>query len=133
MKIQLEDWKVRNLIFAIKNNKRKTNSFGLSIGRSLLKEDPKGFVIAFKIAINDKEFSLKLEMIFNFRTDEELDENYLESDFFKINAPAIAFPYVRSYISNLTLQSGFNPIILPSVNFVHLAKDSESKKEIGSK
>ena len=56
-----------------------------------------------------------------------VDEKFKQSDFLTINAPAIAFPYVRSYISNLTLQSGFSPIILPSVNFVKLAKKISNK------
>ena len=64
-------------------------------------------------------------MLFLFQVDQIVDEEFKQSDFIKVNAPAIAFPYVRSYISNLTLQSGFAPIILPSVNFVTL---NENKK-----
>lgn len=75
--------------------------------------------------IRDAEFSIKLEMLFLFQIDQHIDEDFKQSDFVKINAPAIAFPYVRSYISNFTLQSGFDPIILPSVNFVTFGKNND--------
>ena len=39
-----------------------------------------------------------------------------------INAPAIAFPYLRSFLSILTMQAGYPPVMIPSVNFVEFAK-----------
>lgn len=36
--------------------------------------------------------------------------------FFTENAPAIAFPYIRAYISTLTVLSGITPITLPTLN-----------------
>ncbi|WP_222708016.1 protein-export chaperone SecB [Algibacter pacificus] len=60
-----------------------------------------------------------------FKLDKDISEEFKLSDFPKINAPAIAFPYLRAYISNLTLQSGFEPVMLPSINFVNLAKEKE--------
>ena len=77
--------------------------------------------------IKAEEFGISLEMAFLFELNENIDEKFKQSDFLTVNAPAIAFPYVRSYISNLTLQSGFSPIILPSVNFVKLAKKIDNK------
>lgn len=128
MKIQLKGWKVKNLSFKINEKPSrvsKTNSFKLSIGYSFPDDSNNEFVIGFIVNIKDAEFKISLEMLFVFQIDEVIDENFKQSDFVKINAPAIAFPYVRSYISNLTLQSGFDPIILPSVNFV---KFSEERK-----
>lgn len=60
-----------------------------------------------------------------FKIDEDISEEFKLSNFPKINAPAIAFPYLRAFVSNLTLQSGFEPIILPSINFVKLAEENE--------
>lgn len=57
---------------------------------------------------------------------EQLDINFKE--FVQINAPAIIYPYVRQHIRNLTLEAGFKqPIILPILNFVRLAKKSENQ------
>lgn len=131
MNIQLKEWKVKNLSFKINDikieKKTKKNSFNLSMGHFFSEENSKEFGIGFRINIKDEEFNILMEMVFLFELDEDVDEKFKQSDFLTINAPAIAFPYVRSYISNLTLQSGFSPIILPSVNFVKLAKKISNK------
>ena len=129
MKIQLKGWKVKDLSFKMNEKPSgvsKRNSFSLSVGRSFPEDKGSEFGIGFIINIEDAEFEIKLEMLFFFQVDQVVDDTFKQSDFIKINAPAIAFPYVRSYISNLTLQSGFEPIILPSVNFVKL-NESESR------
>ena len=104
----------------------------MSIGYSFPEDNDTEFGIGFIIDIGDAEFKITLEMLFFFQVDQVVDEELKQSDFVKINAPAIAFPYVRSYISNLTLQSGFNPIILPSVNFVALVRN-KNENEIKQK
>lgn len=124
MKIQLDNWKIQNLNLSIlKAEKRTENSFNLNTGNFFPVEEPKKFGIVFNIEIKDKIFDLNIEAVFIFSLDNDVTEEFKVSDFPKINAPAIAFPYIRAYISNLTLQSGFQPIILPSINFVNLAKE----------
>lgn len=128
MKIQLKGWKVKQLSFKINDKPSKVskkNSFNLSVGHSFSEDNDREFGIGFIIMIRDAEFSIKLEMLFLFQIDQHIDDDFKQSDFVKINAPAIAFPYVRSYISNFTLQSGFDPIILPSVNFVTFGKNND--------
>lgn len=130
MKIQLKGWKVQNLSFKMNEKPSrlsKENAFKLSIGYSFPDDNNKEFGIGFIINVKDAEFKISMEMAFLFQVDQLVDDRFKQSDFIRINAPAIAFPYVRSYISNLTLQSGFNPIILPSVNFVKL--NENRKKE----
>ncbi|WP_291529041.1 protein-export chaperone SecB [Bacteroides sp. UBA939] len=131
MKLQLKEWKAKDISFKVKENgegyEEEKNSFDLSMGHFFPKDQPKEFGIGLRVNINDNEFDLIVEMVFSFKLDREVDDEFKESDFIKINAPAIAFPYLRSFISNLTLQSGFPPIILPSVNFVQLAKEKTSK------
>jgi preprotein translocase subunit SecB len=41
----------------------------------------------------------------------------LRQNFYNISAPSIVFPYCRAFVSNLFLQSGLNPIIIPPFNF----------------
>ena len=91
---------------------------------------PDEFVIAFDITIEGVELTLDLHMDFFFKANQDLDEEFKKSDFVKVSAPAIAFPYIRSYISNLTLQSGYPTVILPSINFVRLAKEKERKENL---
>ena len=127
MKIQLKEWRVQNLTFKMRKSSIRKNHFSLSIGNTLFEDNLKCFGVGFCMEINDKDFKIKVEMLFRFETDINLDEEFKKSDFIRINAPAIAYPYVRSFISNLTLQAGFSPVILPSVNFVQLVKEENGK------
>jgi len=134
MKIQLTDWKIVNMTFALlkEENKREENNFNLESANYFAEEDDdndKAFGVAFSIEVKDKLFDLNLEAVFNFETDEVISEAFKLSAFPKINAPAIGFPYLRAFISNVTLQSGFEPVILPSINFVKLSEEKESKIE----
>lgn len=126
MNIQLKWWKVKELSLQIKDNdiegEEKKSPFDMSIGHFFSKDNSREFGIGFEIKIEEEEFTLFIEIAFLFELDEDINEEFKKSDFIKINAPAIAFPYVRSYISNLTLQSGFLPIMLPSINFVRIAQ-----------
>lgn len=63
-------------------------------------------------------FSLNLLMEFIFSTDCEITDDLKNSDFIKINAAAIAYPFLRSFVANLTLQAGYPSVILPTINFV---------------
>jgi preprotein translocase subunit SecB len=123
MRIQLESWKIQTLNFTMVEDAREENSFALKIGQVFPENKKKQFVVIFDIDLKDKDFDLVFQVGFIFSTEEEINEDFKFSDFPKINAPAIAFPFIRAYISNLTLQSGFEPVILPSINFVKLAKE----------
>lgn len=134
MKIQLKSWRVSNLNLSLldENVKRKNNSFDLETGNFYSKEkDSSIFGVGFKITIQDKLFDLVVEAIFDFELlDEKITDEFKLSSFPKVNAPAIAFPYLRAFISNLTLQSGLEPVILPSINFVQIEnKESETDNE----
>lgn len=126
MKIELENWKVINLSFSFLDDKKRVeNSFDLKSGNFFPEEDKNSFGVSFNIEIKDIDFDLIIEALFMFKIDEDISEDFKLSDFPKVNAPAIAFPYLRAFVSNLTLQSGFEPVILPSINFVKFAEENE--------
>ena len=53
------------------------------------------------------------------------------SNIFYKNSLAIIFPYIRAFISTLTLQSNAGLIILPTLNLTHLEKPfRENTKEV---
>lgn len=101
----------------------------LGIGFAIAEDNKNRFAIIFDIKLSDKDniFNLSLKATAHFETDKPIEPDFKDSPFAKINAPAIAFPYIRTFISNLTLNSGFNPIILPSFNFVRLAEDKKNE------
>lgn len=120
MNIQLENWRIVEMNYSLlnKRNQRKENSLGLRFRKFFSDKNKFAFKIVFNLKINDSEYDLNIEAMFNFKTDEEITEDFKNSHFPKINAPAIAYPYLRAYVSNLTLQSGVTPIMLPTINFI---------------
>ena len=71
----------------------------------------------FKGSFKNEIFDLEIEFVAVFGTSEIIDESFKESIFVKSSSPAIAFPYLRSFISTLTLNAGLPPFILPAYNF----------------
>jgi len=92
-------------------------------------ESRNSFAITFDLSLENSEkgFFIRVKSTAHFETDKEFDEGFKDSSFVKISAPAIAFPYLRTFISNLTLNSGYEPIILPSFNFVKIAEEKFNK------
>lgn len=60
-----------------------------------------------------------------FKCEQELTLSFLESHFASVNAPAIAYPYLRSFLTNALVSAGYPAVYLPTVNFVELAKQQE--------
>lgn len=88
------------------------------------------FSVTFDLNLKTAD-GVNLELIFKskFTTDEEIDEEFRKSSFPYVNAPAIAYPYLRAYISTITLNSGYMPVMLPSINFAEMYKRSTEKNE----
>lgn len=81
------------------------------------------FCIIFDLHIKHPgDFELKTKYVSVFSTSENIDEEFKNSAFTKINAPAIAFPFMRSFVATITLNAGFSPAILPSINFLEFKK-----------
>ena len=87
---------------------------------------PKGVVLKslnqfhLELAVNIKEatdkFEISIVSVAIFEFDPKADIEQYMSSLFTVNAPAIAFPYIRAYISNLTSQSGLFTVTLPTFN-----------------
>ncbi|MDQ1834679.1 protein-export chaperone SecB [Massilia scottii] len=61
-------------------------------------------------------------------------EQILSNTFIQVNAPAIAYPFLRAYISTLTVNSGFEQVLLPPVNFQAIFdKRKKNEGEVTSK
>lgn len=85
-------------------------------------------VIVIELHSEKEKFHIKVEAIGDFIADGEIDDEFMKGPFVNVNAPAIIYPYVRSFISNLTLNGGYNPLILPTVNFVALAEQKKQQE-----
>ena len=88
------------------------------------------FVVKITDQQNDSTFQLQAIGGFEISVDvkESIHENYT-----LISAPSIVFPYIRAFISNLFIQTGSSPLILPPINFVARYHDLKSKSDLEKK
>lgn len=101
-------------------------SFDLRYETVFLEEDPKSFINILEIKLfHPGEFELHLKYYSRFKTAESIDDNFKNSDFTSVNAPAIAFPYLRSAVSIITMTAGYKPAVLPTLNFVKFNQESQ--------
>ncbi len=128
MKIRLIDIQFTDIDCHVKKFDKEITAelettLGIVIGMS--ETDENQFAVIFEIGLANKRktFKFKLKATAHFESGEKITSNFATSPFARINAPAIAFPYVRTFISNFTLNIGYNPVMLPSFNFVEMAKE----------
>ena len=81
-------------------------------------DDKNLFQVVFIVSVVEKEkiFNLQVQAVADFKIIGEVTGDIYNS-FLKINAPAIAYPYLRSFISTIVIQAGMSNIILPPLNF----------------
>lgn len=65
---------------------------------------------------NEVPFFIDITMVGDFDWDDDIDESVLVI-LLENNAPATLLSYMRPYISNLTVGSGYPPLIIPLLNF----------------
>lgn len=126
MKLKLLNYKVTDLVFntsgGLASEGGIDDELNMKVGQSYSASNDRLFVVGFKVAVKQKDYSVHMEMRFSFEADAVITDEFKRSTFPTVNAPAIAFPYLRSFLSILTMQAGFRPVMLPSVNFVELAR-----------
>lgn len=135
MKIQLKRWEITDLNLSKSNDfvnkNRRKDSFELETNNYFPQHENESiFGVRFKLKIVSNAFDLSLKAVYHFELiDEKITEEFKLSSFPKVNAPAIAFPYLRAFVSTLTLQAGLKTVILPSINFIRLADNGGASGE----
>lgn len=128
MKIKLLDYRVVTLNLAVvpeSSLRQSSNELDLHIGQFFPDDNENIFGVGFKVSFQQEGYSINTEMRFFFETDSPITEDFKNSSFPTVNAPAIAFPYLRSFLSIVTMQAGYPPVMLPSVNFVEFSKKAQ--------
>lgn len=85
----------------------------------------KNFAISFEIQaslVANEILDITIDYWAFFESDAELTDEFLNGPFTRINAPAIAFPYLRAFVTNLLVSAGYPAAYLPTINFVELDK-----------
>lgn len=129
MKIRLKEWKTIECKFklSLEDFEDDQNLFNLESASQFPEEEENEFAIRLRLTIDNDTCSLYIETIYFFEVDQKITDDFKASHFPKVNAPAIAFPYLRAFVSNITLQAGVDPIMLPSINFVEKAIIDDQK------
>lgn len=90
------------------------------------------FQLRMETFITDANNTLSIELVsistYDFPEDADIED--YKKKFFIHNAPAITFPYLRSYIGALTALSGFGTVLLPTLNMSSLAETLYENIEI---
>lgn len=131
MEIQLVSTKIQNLQFKAINNEYGGDGqvIHLEFNTIFLEDKVDMFANKFILKVNQpNNYSFDLEFLAFFKASEKITEEFRQSEFTRINSPAIAFPFLRNYVSNFILNSGFQPLILPTINFIKL----EATKKVNS-
>lgn len=118
---------IRHSNFSIEQEKGlKSDDLSLEITPKGIKY-PNKFILTLEVEIKDDNNKFKLNILvdgyFSFRENIPTDEM---SDYFIVNAPAIIFPYIRSYITILTSLSGIGTMNLPLLNLTKLSNELAS-------
>jgi preprotein translocase subunit SecB len=119
---QFKSFKVLKSLIEFKDEEHVAQEINIKINPSgIIDRKQNLFKLRLDVIILDENENLMIEIssisTFSFQ---KASKN-LNSLFF-LNSPAIVFPYIRSYISTLTMLSGINPIHLPTLNLTKLAK-----------
>ena len=96
------------------------NSIEVNIGgANLYHQKEKRLEITINVTLKDKSSGYNLEVEYGafFALDGKFEKEDIER-ISKINGPAILFPYVREYVSDLTRRAGHEPVYLPAINFI---------------
>jgi preprotein translocase subunit SecB len=131
-KLKFDSFFIVRANFEMKNHEsRATELHDLSVSMKATEDffEDKKFSILFNVIVEstDGDVHVDVDAITYFSTAEVIDEVFKTSDFVKMNAPAIIFPYLRAFISSLTVNSNFSPIILPTYNFTSLLGKNKPK------
>ncbi|EGQ8484466.1 protein-export chaperone SecB [Vibrio parahaemolyticus] len=107
------------------------NDLSFKFGNAYSNESPDTFQVIFEMSLlltedsNAQNAQLDVEYVALFKASEEIDDDFKVSPFPQVNAPAIAYPFLRAFLGTFLLNAGYEPVMLPSVNFQALYKESK--------
>lgn len=90
------------------------------------------YELDFDVTVECKEtgtdvINVSCEAFFTF--DDNISKNDIP-DYFYPNSLAIIFPYVRAFVSTISLQANVQPVVLPTINLMGLTDSLKNKTEV---
>ena len=126
MNLQLISTRVDKLeLLETSNFTEEPDGFGFKFANAYSEECSDTFQVIFEMELQISEgHQLSLKYTATFQLSETITDKFMESPFPRVNAPAIAYPFLRSFIGTFLLNAGYDPIMLPSVNFAAIDKQN---------
>jgi preprotein translocase subunit SecB len=59
----------------------------------------------------------------------KVTESTIEDTFIQVNAPAIAYPFLRAFVATICVNAGYKPLMLPAVNFQAIFNERKANSE----
>lgn len=118
-------YQIEKFSFNIENITNQKTSVKIDPSGEFISDENK-FVLTFQFYAFDKELGFEKSFVecllnadFIFSDDIKSIEDI--PTYFYANSIAIVFPYLRAFISSLTIQANINPVILPTMNLTSLS------------
>lgn len=109
---------------------KPSDKFVLSFNINFHQDKPREFAVVFGCTLEVERLrKMNVTYLARFITTSDIDEAFRNSHFVQLNAPAISYPYLRAFVGQMLLLSGYKPIALPTLNFKLLydQKQAEAK------
>lgn len=81
------------------------------------------------ISNEEKDFNLIVQTIGHFEIKGDVERKVYDN-YINISSPSIVYPYIRAFITNLVIQTGMKPLIIPPLNFASNPTLPEEKETI---
>jgi len=111
---------------------RKTS---MAVTALRLAADKVRILIQLKLIVEDG-IGMAVDFAADFDVDDEgvpgfeVTDDVLKDTFIQVNAPAIAYPFLRAFISTISVNSGYDQVLLPPVNFQAIFDKKKKSGEI---
>ena len=134
LKISLDKSRVRSLSFKLKKSMAKGEIpvSGKIAYNYKYNYQEKSITSLISVSITEEQvpFDLEIEYEGLFILNKRVPKKKIES-LAEINCPAILFPFLRECIADITRRADLSPLMVPTINFVELAKEKKAsgKKE----
>ncbi len=117
-------------IFVSEIKHDNTDKFNFDLEVDFPEDKENIFLVTIKAELSEADsFILQTVFLAEFSMEGvESKEKFISSPFPYVNAPAIAYPFFRSFVANTLVNSGLKVKYLPAVNFQALY-DKQNKKE----
>jgi preprotein translocase subunit SecB len=129
MEFRLTNTFVRNLKLEHLDDEPSEEANDLKYAPVYRDDKPREFAVVFDLRQQMKpDGLLTLQFLAVFETSSDITQENRKSHFPKVNAPAVAYPYLRAFVSQFSALAGCQTHTLPIRNFI---KAAPPPKEVG--